>query len=225
MEIKDSGGKRPYNHRHIGDIVGDGAVLVKRVNGQKWKIKCKCGNVFTGQPSDTSGLCWNCSHKKVAQGHIKHNESPDTGKKASRLYRIWLGMRARCNIPTASSFAYYGGRGITVSPKWDDYLTFKKWALNNGYKENLTIDRKDVNGNYEPENCRWITRKEQMSNTRKNVHITYNGETKTISEWAERVGLRYSTLKRRIRSDEYTIEEALNIPFGMTRNEYRGLVK
>lgn len=223
--VDDSKKHRAYIHRHTGDVIKNGAILVRRINGQKWEIKCKCGKTFINQPSDTSGLCWDCSHKAVAQSHTKHNESPDTGKKASRLYRIWLGMKARCYIPTASGYKCYGARGIKVCPEWNDYLAFKNWALLNGYKENLTIERKDVNGDYEPGNCCWITHKEQMQNTRKTIKITYNGETKSVSEWAEKVGLRYSTLKRRIRSDEYTIEEALNIPFGMTRKEYRGMVK
>ena len=125
MEIKDSGERR-YSRRHSGDLIQNGAILVTRINGQKWKIRCQCGTEFIGQPSNTSGLCWKCSHIKVAQSHVKHNESPDTKKKASRLYRIWLGMRARCNIPTASGYDHYGKRGITISPEWNDYLVFKK---------------------------------------------------------------------------------------------------
>ena len=91
-------------------------------------------------------------------------------------------------------------------------MNFEKWAIQNGFEENLTLDRIDVNGNYEPENCRWISRKEQMRNTRSNHLLTYNGDTKTMAEWAEITGIPYSTLKQRINKYNYSVEKALNKP-------------
>lgn len=209
MEIKDSGERKTYTHRHIGDVVGDGAILVSRINGQKWKIKCKCGKTFIGQPSNTSGLCWNCSHKKVAQEKVKHNESPKPDKKASRLYRIWLGMKARCNIPTASGYEYYGKCGIKACSEWDNYLNFKNWSLSNGYAENLTLDRINGSKNYSPDNCRWVNKTTQGRNKRNNHLLTYKGETKSMAEWSEVTGIKYHTLKRRINNLGWSVERAL----------------
>lgn len=208
MEIKTNGKMQVYIRRHVGDIVGDGAVLVKRINGQKWEIKCsRCGNVFVGQPSNTSGHCVKCAYRISGMAKRLHNESPHHNKSASRLYRIWLGMKARCNTPTASHYEDYGGRNIKVDSEWNDYIKFKDWALKNGYADNLTLDRVDTDGDYRPDNCRWVTQKEQMRNTRHNVWITYNGETKTIAEWAEITGIKYHTLKARVKKHRDNVEQ------------------
>ena len=121
-------------------------------------------------------------------------------------------MRNRCFNSNNKSFVYYGGRGISVCDEWNEFLNFEKWAIQNGFEENLTLDRIDVNGNYEPENCRWISQKEQMRNTRANHLLTYNGYTKTMADWAEITGIPYSTLKQRINKYNYSVEKALTKP-------------
>jgi hypothetical protein len=95
-------------------------------------------------------------------------------------------------------YAHYGARGIRVCPEWDDYTVFKEWAINNGYSDNLTIDRIDVNGNYEPNNCRWITRKEQANNTTHSRYITFRGEKRTMSQIADILGVSYKTIQHRV---------------------------
>lgn len=103
-----------------------------------------------------------------------------------RLYRIWQMMRQRCNNENAENYKYYGGRGITVCDEWEnDFSLFALWSFANGYNDNLTIDRIESNGNYEPNNCRWISKKEQMNNRSSNTKYTYKGETHTLSEWAD----------------------------------------
>ena len=162
---------RQYQKRNPGDALENGALLLERVNGRLWRIKCSCGNVFIAQPSSSHGRCKECGYKYNSIVRSFHGESPDTGKNATRLYRIWTGMRNRCNNPNNHNYVYYGSRGISVCEEWDDYLTFKIWALKNGYNDNLTIDRIDVNGNYTPHNCRWITQSEQCKNKRKKESI------------------------------------------------------
>lgn len=214
----DTSTNRRYIKRNIGDVV-NGAVLTKRINGQRWEMKCPCGNTFISQPSDTNGLCWDCARKTAAAKITKHNESPRHKKNASRLYTIWSNMRVRCNTPSNKSYASYGGRGIRVCPEWSEYKNFRDWAIAHGYQENLSLDRINNNGNYEPLNCRWATQSEQMRNTRKNHLLEFNGQTKTIAEWAEITGIEYHTLKNRINRYGFSVEDALTTPVRKGNNQ------
>lgn len=131
----------------------------------------------------------------------------------TRIYSIYKGMKDRCRYKTNDNYERYGGRGIRVCEEWlADYMNFYNWAINNGYKEGLTLDRIDPNKNYEPDNCRWATYKEQANNTRRNNFITYNGETHTLTEWAEKLGIKRSTLNTRIHRQHWNIEKALTTP-------------
>lgn len=106
-------------------------------------------------------------------------------------------MRDRCNNPNSDNYKYYGERGIMICNEWNDFKAFYDWAMSNGYGSNLTIDRIDVNGNYEPSNCRWITQAEQMKNTRKCILLEHDGITDTLRGWAKRLGIPKSTLQAR----------------------------
>lgn len=143
------------------------------------------------------------------------------GGRKTRLNNIYAHIKTRCYNPKSDHYKYYGARGITICEEWlnpevvdrtngmtKGFEAFKKWALENGYQDNLTIDRIDVNGNYCPENCRWVTRKIQMNNTRRNHLLTYKGETKNITEWAKITGISVTALTKRIRRN-WTIERAL----------------
>jgi TnpA family transposase len=109
-------------------------------------------------------------------------------------------MKQRCGNKNNRWYKDYGGRGIKIYPEWtDNYLTFRDWALSNGYADNLTIDRIDNNGNYEPSNCRWADKETQSSNQRRNIYLTYNNETKTVTQWAKEFGVSISTFRRWIK--------------------------
>jgi hypothetical protein len=118
--------------------------------------------------------------------------------RGTKIHNSWRGMRERCSNPNHVGYKNYGGRGIKVCEEWDNsFDSFLFWAINNGYKEGLTIDRINNNGNYEPYNCRWSDTKTQSINTSRNVHETINGVTKTLKEWANEFNLTYGTLKWR----------------------------
>lgn len=120
-------------------------------------------------------------------------------KRNIRLYRIWCGMIQRCYTPTVESYPLYGGRGITVCAEWrTDPMAFVDWAVSQNGSATLTLDRKDSNGPYSPENCRFLSVKEQARNRRSNLLLTYNGETKCLAEWCEVLGLKVGTVWSRL---------------------------
>jgi hypothetical protein len=141
-----------------------------------------------------------------------NNPNYKDGRKGTRLYRIYNNMLARCYNANTPNFKNYGGRGITVCREWlCDYKIFSEWALSNGYRDDLSIDRIDVNGNYEPNNCRWVTSYVQSNNTRRNNFITLNGETHTLKEWADNFGISEKTVRDRLKRG-WSIEKSLVTP-------------
>ena len=137
---------------------------------------------------------------------------PYRDKRKRRIHTTWKNMIRRCYNKDHISYKYYGGKDITVCAEWQESEFFYQWALANGYNDNLTIDRIDNNGNYEPQNCRWVTPKEQANNRSTNHYIAYNGETKTLQEWADALGISFQSLDARLRSGNWSVEEALTTP-------------
>ena len=171
-------------------------VVTERAGADKhghvmWLCQCDCGNqkVVKGHKllSGDYKSC-GCMHRKYSHGHS------DT-----RLYHIWRTMKARCVDPNSHKYHAYGGRGITICEEWlNSFEAFYDWAMSNGYRENLSIDRINNDGSYCPENCRWATAKEQANNTRNNRLLIYNGESHTISEWADITGISAKAIYRRL---------------------------
>lgn len=155
-----------------------------------WKCQCECGNQTLVRSN--SLLMGNTKSCGCLQRSIASDESTKRtkhgltrrGKRTSGVYKSWAHMKQRCLNKENSSYLDYGGRGITICDAWMNFENFYKWAMKNGYKEGLTIERIDVNGNHEPSNCKWIPKSEQPSNRRSNHYITLNSEQKTLSEWA-----------------------------------------
>ena len=167
-----------------------------------WNCKCDCGiqKVVIGNSlrSGRSTSC-GCVHK-IKQVEVAKKNFSTHGETKTRLYQIWAGMRKRCNNPRAYNYSNYGGRGITVCKEWDNYLTFRDWAFANGYDDNKSIDRIDVNAGYCPENCRWATSVAQANNRRSSKQYSMNGVTHTLSEWARIYELPYKTLWKKIKA-------------------------
>lgn len=176
-----------------------------------WECVCECGKVFIANGKEIrSGHTLSCGCLKVERtisANTTHGES------ASRLYKIYAGMKDRCYNKNNKRYDIYGQKGIKICDEWlNSYEAFRDWAMSNGYKEDLTIDRINSNGNYCPENCRWTTAEVQANNTSRNHLLTYNGETKTMSQWAKEVGLSYYTLRNRINCLGWNVDKSLTTP-------------
>ena len=131
-------------------------------------------------------------------------------KSYSRLHNIWHGMKQRCLNKNATGYNNYGGRGISIYKEWLQYRNFKEWSLNNGYNDTLSIDRIDTNGNYEPNNCRFVDSFVQLNNTTRNVKVEFNGVLLTIGELARISGVNYRTLHNRIVRGGWKVENAID---------------
>ena len=167
-----------------------------------WLCKCDCGNELTVVGENiTNGRTKSCGCLRKERAH---------GKSDTRLHRIWTGMKTRCYNPNHHEAHNYSGRGIAVCDEWKNSFTaFYAWAVKNGYADNLTLDRIDNDKGYSPDNCRWVTLREQNSNRRNNHLITHNGKTQTISQWAAELGIKRVTLQARIQRYHWDIEKAL----------------
>ena len=187
-----------------------------------WLCRCDCGNTSIVKGTHlraASILSCGCFRSECAAQRGRENPCSHLthGNSSSRLYNIWQTMLQRCNNLHDQKYSRYGGRGISVCEEWkNSFQVFQEWALNNGYEEELSIDRINVNGNYEPSNCRWATMSEQQRNRTNNHFLSLNGQTKCIAAWAEITGIRNGTILRRI-SLGWSVEDALTVPVGQKR--------
>ena len=179
-----------------------------------WNCKCDCGNEKTVRASHLkNGLIVSCGCYRKEQMEKRKPQMIENqtthGMSKTRLYSIWHTMKERCYNPNATSYSDYGGRNISICEEWQSFKPFYEWAVNNGYTDDLTIDRKDVNGSYCPENCRWATRKEQMNNRRNTHYETYGEMRKILSEWSEELGIDQKKLQNWVYRDKMSIEEII----------------
>lgn len=173
-----------------------------------WLCSCDCGKTAVVRGGDLkSGRIKSCGClvKEIMHTQKYGLKHGDTHKD---LYNVWVNMRQRINNPKNKAYKNYGGRGISICEEWNDYINFRNWALENGYRNGLSIDRIDVNGNYCPENCRWADFETQQNNKRYNRLISYNGKTQTITQWSKEIGINRNTLEGRLKSG-WRIEDAL----------------
>lgn len=162
------------------------------------KCKCECGNIIKVLKHNlirgNTKSCGCLQKEVVSKSFSKHNLSKTS------LYKKFLKMIERCENTNSKAYKYYGGRGITICDEWrNDFVEFYNWAYANGYKENLTIERIDVNGNYCPENCKWIPLLEQAKNKTNTIWITYNNETHILADWAKITGYNAQTIRNRLK--------------------------
>jgi hypothetical protein len=200
--IKDITGMR------IGSLIVIGRDKTKDRN--YWLVRCDCGNIksiFRGHL--VAGRIDNCGCKTFAK---RQKVKQTHGESKSRLFKIWIGMHTRCYNKTAKSYEVYGGRGIKICSEWmNDYTVFRDWALSSGYDEQKSIDRIDVNGDYDPSNCRWVDQTVQANNTTKNHRIFYNGKSHTLAEWARIKGFPVWTIQNRMKYG-WSIEKIMETP-------------
>lgn len=173
----------------------DHIVIKKHGTVSYWLCKCDCGNEKIIRKDHITGnkiLSCGCLQKeKASEINSTHHLSK------SRIYYIWASMKRRCSLKTDTNYVRYGAKGIKVCDEWQKFESFYDWAINNGYKDNLSIDRIDVYKDYCPENCRWTNEIQQANNKSNNTKIKYNNEEHTLAEWARFLGYSYSTICHR----------------------------
>lgn len=199
---------------NIGDRYGRLTVVARAARGDFSVCKCECGNTcevrndhLTRGETKSCG-CFRSEHSR--QKATKH------GGSGTRLYNVWANIIARCCKPYSTEYKRYGARGIEICDEWHDFAVFREWAMAHGYDENAshgecTIDRIDVNGNYCPENCRFVDSIVQQNNKRNSRLIEYEGKTFTLAQLARKSGLSIGTLWARLNYG-WSIEKAMNTP-------------
>lgn len=214
----------PFTTNHVKDIRGQrfGKLVVKEFHHSDgifayWLCECDCGNA-TVKSTQQLRQNWHpsCGCNPRYTNRPKRNNVPTHHMTGTRLYKIWKSMRSRCGCKNPNRKEYWGypHRGITICDEWNDFENFYKWAMENGYdpdapKGECTLDRIDVNGNYEPSNCRWATNTQQVRNRRKTVYLVHNGERKPLTEWCEILGLNKKTVYGRLHNYGWTNPEEI----------------
>lgn len=177
-----------------------------------WMCRCDCGkwvSVSTADLKNGNTKSCGCLKRDNAKERLTTH-----GESKTKLYGVWNTMMSRCYNPKSERYNRYGGRGISVCAEWlHNYTAFRDWAITHGYADGLTIDRIDLDGDYCPENCQWVTSFEQMKNMSTNRFLTLNGETHILSDWARLTGISAATINKRLKRG-WSVEKALTTPNG-----------
>ena len=180
-------------------------LVLNRVENDKkgdsrWLCRCDCGKTTIVRGYHLTG--GNIKSCGCIRKELNANRPGVHHKTGTKLYKIWAGIKQRCFNSKHKNNNRYKGRGITMCDEWkNNFTSFYNWAISNGYKKGLTVERINNDGNYEPSNCKWATRSEQANNTSRNHFIFFNGEKHTISQWSKKLGISYSALAERIRKN------------------------
>lgn len=216
--------KQRYNYLDLSGRKFGRLTCIKDVGRAKgsnvlWLCKCECGNesiVRSGKLMNGHTQSCGCLQKeRCITTHTTHSLSRDQKGNRSKLYHVWDGIKQRCSNPKSTFYQDYGGRGILVCEEWNDYPNFHEWATGNGYREGLTIERKDVNKGYSPDNCCWITRLQQSRNKRNSCKLTFRGKTKLLIDWAQEIGVDSAALRLRMKRG-WSVEKTLTQPLRIT---------
>lgn len=205
----------------VGKRFGKLTVLERKPSDEKgqsmWLVRCDCGKEKIVRGHDLSqGKSTSCGCSRIKSClFYKHGLSKD------KLHGLWRNIKERCYNPNSKSYKYYGERGIKMCDEWEnDFVSFYNWSHENGYKDGLQIDRIDVNGDYCPENCRWVSKIVQANNTRRNIYVTINGETKSMSDWCREIGINYQSVQTR-RYKGWDTLLALTTPFDKSKSRIK----
>lgn len=190
-------------------------------NYRYWLCRCDCGveksireDLIVKNKTISCG-CYNII--KIKKTNTKH------GLWSHRLHNVWSSIKTRCYNKKSHAYKNYGGRGITMCDEWkNNFKSFYDWAMSNGYQDNLTIDRINNNGNYEPLNCRWVDMKTQSNNKRNNKMITYKNETLSVSEMARKYDITVDRLSKRLYAG-WSVQKAIETP--VNKNKIRNKIK
>lgn len=176
-----------------------------------WLCQCDCGKQKAIALNQLrSGKTRSCGCLAIEE---KRKRATKHGEVRTPLHNLWRGMHARCKFSGCSSYRLYGGRGVSVCEEWATYEPFRDWAIANGYAQGLSIDRIDPDGDYQPANCRWVSKSEQQRNKRNTFHVEWRGERGCLREFTRKTGKNYSTVYRRIKNG-WSVEDALTLPSG-----------
>lgn len=180
-----------------------------------WECQCECGRITKVRSSNLkNGNVKSC-------GCLKHRSTSTTHNKSNtKLYGIWNAMKQRCYNPNYHAYKNYGGRGIIICDDWvNSFNNFYNWAINNGYQEGLSIERINVDDNYYPNNCTWITLAQQAQNRRSCHMFCYNNKKQNLTQWCNELGLDYKLVHNRIFKLNWSFERAISEPVHTEKNK------
>lgn len=188
------------------------------VKNRTVNCSCSCGKLWTGNFSSIK------LQKTKSCGCIYLESNKTHGLNKTSEYRTWCSMKERCLNLNNKDYKYYGGRGIKICDRWLNSFENFYEDMGNKPSKKHSIDRINVNGNYCPENCRWVTAKKQMNNTSKNTYVTYKGKTQSLPEWCDELNLNYNAIRPRFYRGKLTIEQAFENPLRIIDRQIKNII-